>query len=108
MPPFLTFWALPFYSEFTVVVILDIFARIIIILLEAVSFAMLIRMLLPLFGGSEESRLSLFLACITEPFIIPVRFFMVKFNILQDSPIDWSFTVTYILIALVQLFLPIA
>ena len=89
------------------VIILDIFARIILIVLDAVSIAMLIRMFLPIFFGSEDGRLSLFLACITEPFIIPVRFIMAKFNILQGTPIDWSFTVTYLLIALVQLFLPI-
>jgi len=31
---------------------------------------------------------------------------MIMFNIGQDSPIDWSFSITYILIWLLQTFLP--
>ncbi len=50
--------------------------------------------------------ISLFLACITEPFIMPVRFFMVKFNILQDSPIDFSFTFAYLALTFVRFMLP--
>ena len=86
--------------------LLDFFARLIAALLDAVSLAMLVRMLLPLFTGNQDGKLYAFLACITEPFIAPVRFLMVKFNLLQGSPIDWSFTVTYLVIAIVQMLLP--
>jgi uncharacterized protein YggT (Ycf19 family) len=86
--------------------LLHFFASFVAILLNVVSFAMMIRMLLPLFINAEESRLYLFLAYITEPFIAPVRFLMAKFNILQDSPIDWSFTVSYLVIVLLQFMLP--
>ncbi len=85
---------------------LDFFARFVSATLDAVSLAMLIRMLLPLFRDAEGSKFYTFLGCITEPFIAPVRFLMVKFNLLQNSPIDWSFTVTYLVIALVQMLLP--
>ena len=85
---------------------LNFFARLITALLDTVSLAMLVRMLLPLFTGTEDSKFYTFLACITEPFIAPVRFLMVKFNLLQGSPIDWSFTVTYLVIAIVQMLLP--
>ncbi len=87
--------------------ILYIFAKVLLILLDVVSLAMLLRMLLPLFLNVEDNRFYTFLAYITEPFIIPVRFIMVKFNLLQDSPIDWSFTFAYILLTMVQFMLPV-
>ncbi len=77
------------------------------ILLDVVSLAMFLRVILSLFSSGEDSRFYTFLAFITEPFIIPVRLLMQRFNILQDSPIDWSFTFAYILLALVQTMLPI-
>ena len=86
--------------------LLDFFARFISVLLEAVSFAMLIRVFMPFFIDVEGNRLYAFLSIITEPFIVPVRFLLAKFNILQDSPIDWSFTFSYLLIALIQSLLP--
>ena len=88
-------------------VILDIFARTVNLLLSAVSLAMLLRMLLSFFVFDEDSRLLNFLAVITEPFIAPVRALLVRFNIGQDSPIDWSFSLTYLLIAIAQMFLPL-
>ncbi len=87
-------------------VILDIFARTVNLLLSAVSIAMLLRMLLSFFVFDEDSRLLNFLAIVTEPFIAPVRALLVRFNIGQDSPIDWSFSLTYLLIAIAQMFLP--
>ena len=97
----------PFFSEvLTVIFLLDFFARFISVLLDTVSIAMLIRVFMPFFIDVEGSRLYAFLSIITEPFIAPVRFLLVKFNILQDSPIDWSFTFAYILISLVQSLLP--
>ena len=87
-------------------VILDIFARTVNLLLSAVSRAILLRMLLSFFVFDEDSRLLNFLAVVTEPFIAPVRALLVRFNIGQDSPIDWSFSLTYLLIAIAQMFLP--
>lgn len=71
-----------------------------------VSIAMFLRMILSFFVDAEENRFALFLACITEPFIIPVRFLLMKFNILQNTPFDWSFTISYIILMLVQAMLP--
>ena len=61
---------------------------------------------MPLFCDVEESRFFLMLCIITEPFVMPVRAVMVHFNIGQDSPIDLAFTLTYIILTIVQLFLP--
>ena len=68
---------------------------------------MIIRMLLPFFFDAEENKIYALACCISEPFIAPVRFVMVKFNIGQDSPIDWSFFATYIIIWILGAFLPV-
>ena len=81
-------------------------ASLVALTLDVVSMAMMLRVIFSLFFDGEDSRLAIFLACITEPFIAPVRFLLVKFNILQDTPIDWSFTVSYLLIILLRLILP--
>ena len=85
---------------------LDFFARLIRILIEAVSLAMIVRMLIPFFLDPNESRLYAIAFFLTEPFIIPVRAAMVRLNIGQDSPIDWAFTITYIIIWLLGSLLP--
>lgn len=83
-----------------------IIAKTVAILLEVVYFGMLARMLLPFFLNPEESRLYGISCLITEPFIAPVRFVLVKLNIGQDSPIDWSFFITAVLLSLLTTFLP--
>ncbi len=76
------------------------------IVLDIVSFAMLVRMLCSFFMQGEDNRLTVFLACITEPFIIPIRFLLSKVSAFQNSPIDWSFTISYFVIILLRFMLP--
>lgn len=83
-----------------------IIAKTIAIALEVVSFAMIVRMILPFFVDPMESRIYLISSYITEPFIAPVRALLVMLNIGQDSPIDWAFSITYILIWLLSGLLP--
>ena len=87
--------------------ILFVFAKCISLLLSAVSFCMLVRMIISFFPAFQESRVAAFVAVVTEPFIIPVRAVLYRLGIGQDSPIDWAFSLTYILIYIVQLFLPV-
>lgn len=86
--------------------LLFIFAKTVSLVLDIVSISMLIRMILPFFVDPEENKLYLVTCYVTEPFIAPVRAIMVRFNIGQDSPIDWAFSITYILIWLVGNLLP--
>ncbi len=72
--------------------------------LSAVLFAMFLRVLLPLFMD-EESKIMNFLYFVTEPFIMPVRALMVKFNILQDTPIDFSYFITQVIICFILMFI---
>lgn len=88
-------------------VFLEIFARTVSLILQVVSFSMLLRMLLPLFIDAEESRFYALTCYISEPFIAPIRLIMVKLNVGQNSPIDWAFFVTYFVLWILELILPV-
>lgn len=88
-------------------ILLIILCRIIAVLLDAVLLFMLARSLLPLFGVGEDSRLMAFLFTATEPFVVPVRFILYKLNLFQDSFIDVSFTLSFLLISMISALLPI-
>ncbi len=81
-------------------------AKLVSITLEVVSFAMIIRMLMPIFIDVEGNRFYGLCTIVTEPFIAPVRALLLKFDIGQNSPIDWGFFATYFIIWLLQTFLP--
>ena len=74
--------------------------------LSAVSFAMIARMLLTFFTNPEESKLYRIAYAISEPAIVPVRAVMAKMGVGQNSPLDIPFTVTYLIIFIIRLFLP--
>lgn len=77
------------------------------ILISVVIFAMLARVLLPLFVNPEDSRLYMMSLLITEPVIIPVRLIFSKLNIGQNSPFDWAFTASYIILIIINSSLPV-
>lgn len=83
-----------------------ILAKTVQIVLDVVMLAMFIRMLMPLFFDAEGNIIYGLSCFISEPFIIPVRFIMVKLNVGQDSPIDWSFFASYLILSGLQLILP--
>lgn len=74
------------------------------IFIEILSFAMFIRAILSWFTD-ESSKLCGFLYVLTEPAILPVRKLLVKMNWLQNSPIDFSFTLTFFALMIVELIL---
>lgn len=84
-----------------------VIAAVIAITLDVVSFAFLLRAIMPLFCDVETNKIYLFVCLVTEPFIIPIRALLVKFNWLQGTPFDWSFTITYLLIAFIRILLPV-
>jgi uncharacterized protein YggT (Ycf19 family) len=95
-----------FIRKTKVIEVFYILAKTVSVILGVVSFAMLLRMLLPFFVNPMESRIYEIVFFITEPFITPVREVMIKMNIGQDSPIDWAFSVSYIIIWLLRNLLP--
>lgn len=87
-------------------IILQIFSGIVSVVIDAVTLCMIVRMIVSLLVPDESGRLGMFLAFVTEPFIIPVRFILSRLNLLQDSPIDWSFTISYLLLVTIRFMLP--
>ena len=72
------------------------------LILSAVLFAMLIRAVLNLLMMGEESKFAMLLYMFTEPFILPVRRILERFNLFQGSPLDVSFFLTTVLLAMLQ------
>ncbi len=87
-------------------IILYVLARVVQIFLGLLSTAMFLRAILSWFIQDPESKIMLFLAMVTEPFVIPVRMLLMRFEAIQRSPVDVSFFVTYLLVATLQALLP--
>lgn len=86
---------------------LFVLCQVVRIFLNVASWAMLLRMIFSLMGiDGEESRLAFFMACITEPLIMPVRSMLSFFGLREDLPIDVGFFVTALLISAALVFLP--
>ena len=81
-----------------------ILVNFVLIFIEVISFAMLIRAIMSWFTDGS-GRFAQFLYVLTEPAIMPIRKLFVKMNWFQDSPIDFSFTFTYLALMLVQILL---
>lgn len=75
------------------------------VLLSAVQLAMLVRAVLSWFV-MDENKIVNFLYAVTEPFIVPVRLLFEKLNWFQNSPIDFSFMITYLIISIIIIILP--
>lgn len=84
-----------------------IIAKSVEILLSLISLAMLLRVVLQFFVDVEENRIYALCVYVSEPFILPFRVIMAKFNIGQNTPIDLPFFVAYISLSAISLFLPI-
>lgn len=74
--------------------------------LSALSWLLLGRALLSFFAN-EESPIFAFCCIVTEPVVAPVRGLLSKVPVFAESPIDFSFMATCLLIILVQYALPI-
>lgn len=86
--------------------ILLILAKTVELYVAIVVFAMIVRMIMPMLFDVESSRIYLMCCLISEPVIMPVRFLMMKLNIGQNSPIDWSFFATYMILWIIRTMLP--
>jgi uncharacterized protein YggT (Ycf19 family) len=72
------------------------------LLLGALQLMMFARALLSWFPFDEDSAVLRFLAAATEPFILPVRAILERFEFFASSPLDMSFFITFILISILQ------
>ena len=81
-----------------------ILVNFVIIFIEVISFAMMVRAILSWFTDGS-GKFSQFLYVLTEPAIMPIRKLLVKMNWLQNSPIDFSFTLTFVALMVIQILL---
>ena len=77
--------------------VLQVLANVVVLLLSAIQLAMLVRAIMSWFP-MDSNKFTDFLYGITEPFIYPIRKLFVKLNWFQNSPLDVSFMVAYLLI----------
>ena len=92
--------------------VLYIFAKVISLLLGAISMAMFARVILEIAARMTSfdvggNKLYVFCYAVTEIFVTPFRFLCAKFNLFQGTPIDAPFFIAYITISLLQALLPI-
>ena len=75
------------------------------VFITALSYLLLARVLLQFFA-SDESPAFQFCYAVTEPLVSPVRDALSKIDSLADSPMDFSYLATFIILTLVRLILP--
>ena len=83
-------------------IILYLIAKTVSIILGLVMVSMIARMLLPIFVDAEGNTVYTLACLISEPFITPARAILLHLNIGQDSPIDWAFFLTYLILSLLR------
>lgn len=71
-------------------------------LLFALEICMLIRAILSWFPIKEDNPILLFVTMVTEPVIAPIRALFERFGWFRNIPIDMSFIVAYILLAMIS------
>ena len=84
-----------------------ILAKAVEIFLSLISIAMLLRVLLQFFVDVEQNKIYALCVYVSEPFVLPFRVIMAKFNIGQNTPLDLPFMVAYIALAGISMFLPV-
>lgn len=90
------------------IAVLYVFAKTVALILSAISFAMLLRVILSFFVQEPESnRFYVFVFLITEIFLTPVRFILDKLGIGKNSPFDMSFIIGYLLLIVIKSALPV-
>ncbi len=77
----------------------------VIIYINIISIAMFGRMILSWFFMDLDNGLTRFLYVISEPAILPLRLLFKKMNWFQGSPLDLSFTFTWICLSIIELIL---
>ena len=76
-------------------------------LVKVISFCMFARAILSWFELNPENKLVKLLYAMTEPAVQPVRNLFYKKNWFADMPIDMSFTATFMIVYIIQIFMEI-
>lgn len=73
----------------------------IVLFLQALLIAMLIRAIMSWFTMGEENRLTKFLYVVTEPVVMPIRNLCMHFGWFTDVPVDMPFFITTVILGFV-------
>ena len=79
-----------------------IFKNTILVLLAGINLCFLLRALFSLFSVSEDNRILVFAAYVTEPIIWPFRLLFDRFEVFDDMPIDIPFLCGVLAVMLAQ------
>lgn len=72
-------------------------------LIKLISICMFIRAILSWFNVNANNPIIKFLYVVTEPAIVPMRKLFQKMNWFQNTPLDISFAMTYLVIFVLEL-----
>jgi YggT family protein len=72
------------------------------ILIYALQFAMLLRAVMSWIPDIQDNKFSDFLYTVTEPVVLPVSMLFEKLRWFQNFPLDVSFIVAYLLLAILS------
>ncbi len=87
--------------------LLFVFMKSVSVFISALSLLLFARVVLSFFTD-EESGLLVFCTVVTEPIVYPVRLALSHIPGMDDSPIDFSFMATYLILMIVQSALPVS
>ena len=92
--------------------ILYIIAKVISLMLSAISLAMSARVIMQIIARMssydiEGNKIYIFCYAVTELFVTPFRYLCAKFNLFTGTPIDAPFFIAYISIVLLNGMMPI-
>lgn len=77
------------------------------VLLSAMQLFMMLRAIISWLPLDEDSNAVNFLYAVTEPLILPVRHLLSRFDGVDEMPIDIAFFISFMLLSIVQIMLPI-
>ena len=78
-----------------------ILVQFVLVFIEVLSIAMFIRVILSWFTDGS-GKFSQFLYVLTEPAVMPMRLILAKLNWFQNTPIDFSFTFTFLALFIIE------
>ena len=78
-----------------------ILVQFVLVFIEVLSLAMFIRVILSWFTDGS-GKFSQFLYVLTEPAVMPMRLILAKLNWFQNTPIDFSFTFTFLALFVIE------
>ena len=88
-------------------VFLFVLAKSVEILLSLIVFAMLLRVVLPLFMAEpEDNKIYIIAFVLSEIVVAPIRVILDKLGFGKSSPFDWSFIFGYLFLIILQSALP--